>query len=209
MFKKILFALCSLLFAFSVVSANAETNLSSSAFVNITSDTSSVAKKMAMDEARRQIIKYTVSKVIIDKDNFKILLDNAKDSDLTDLVSSVSIDNEKQSSTTYSANITMTLNNPIVKNWLDENNINNLLGAVNIDNANRKSVVVNLSNGLSDWIELNNVLSQNNLDFVVNKISNGSVDATISGTERGDFKSAVQNAGWKYSENSGVIKIQR
>ena len=79
--------------------------LSGTVSVNITSDTAATAKNMAFDEARRQIISDILSQYS-NADQLNEVLKNSSSTDLTNLVASSSIDGEKQSDTTYSANIT-------------------------------------------------------------------------------------------------------
>jgi len=196
-----------LLFLFIVIpcSVFAARDLTDTAFVNITSDTSSTAKKMAMGEASRQIISNALSPFIIDNDKFKDLMQNAKDDDLNNLISSVNIDDEKQSSITYSASIKMTLDNASVKKWLRDNYVNNWLDSADAESKDKISVVIVLNNGLQDWIEFNNAISA--IDINVNQISNRQVSVNISLSSRSDFMYKIKETGWKYSENSDIIKI--
>ena len=75
--------------------------------VNITSDTATAAKNIAFDEARRQIISDSVRQYV-DVAALQELMSNTKSSDLVGLISSISIDGEQTSNTTYSANVSAT-----------------------------------------------------------------------------------------------------
>ena len=97
-------------------------DLSGSAAVSITSDTAANAKNMAFDEARRQIIGDSLRQYV-DVDAMAVALQNAKNSELANLVATSSIDGEKVSDTTYSANITMTLDSNAARTWLENNNV--------------------------------------------------------------------------------------
>ena len=83
--------------------------LQASTFVNITSDTAANAKNIAFDEARRQIISDILRQYSI-ADQLLPVIKDSKSDELTNLITSSTIDGEQLSDTTYSANITMTIN---------------------------------------------------------------------------------------------------
>lgn len=205
--KKVFFLFTIFCFIGINFSANAARKLVDTAVVNITSDTSEVAKKMAMVEARRQIIKSSISPFIIDKTLFNDLLINSKDSDLTDLISSVSIDNEQQSATTYSASIKMVLDNDSVKNWLQTNAITNWLDSADSESKDKKVVIITLTNGLQDWIDINISLSESNIDFTVSKILNKQVTLAIQVYDDSKFISAMKKIGCKYSGKASISRF--
>ena len=99
-------------------------DLIGSAFVNVTSDTAANAKKMAMDEALRQILNETLSPYS-DSVALRTAIANEKSSVLTDLIASSGISGERLSDTTYSAKITMTVNKVAARNWLNTNEVQN------------------------------------------------------------------------------------
>lgn len=208
--KKTIYIICSILTLFvPIVSVKASVDLTGMAAVNVSSDTSSNAKKMALTEAREQIIKETISPFVYDKDNFNNVLKNADDLDLTNLVSSVNIKNEKQSATTYSANIKMTLNGDSVKNWLNKNNINNSVDVLYSKSKDKKNININLSNGLNEWIEFNQNLLSENINFTVDKISDRQVSGNISVSDNNKFISIMNKYGWKYYDNNNVLQINK
>lgn len=183
-------------------------NMTGSAFVNITSDTANTAKNMAMAEARRQIITDIVSKYA-DNAQFGELMQNTKDAELTNLISSTSIDTERLSSTTYSANIKMTVDMMATKKWLNDNNVQNWLGGDDSVPVDRSTVIIDVSGGLRDWIELNRALQENQLNLDVKRISGGVVTANIPSTNRSNLIATVRNAGWRFSDVDGFIRIWR
>ena len=85
--------------ALSGVSAHA-TELSGTASVSITSDTSASAKNIAMDEARRRIIVDSLSHYSV-PDQLRAAVKDAKSSELTNLIAASEISGERQSDTTY------------------------------------------------------------------------------------------------------------
>lgn len=114
MLKHFLFLIPFYLF-FCVPMAHA-TSFISSASVNVTSDTIVNAKKMAMAEARRQIINDVLGTVVSNPEKFSDVMADAKDSDLASLVSSLNITGEQTSDTTYSATIKMTVDADAAQN---------------------------------------------------------------------------------------------
>ena len=92
--------------------------------VNITSDTANAAKNIAFDEARRQIISDSVRQYV-DVAALQELMSNTKSVDLVGLISSIGIDGEQTSDTTYSANISMVLDVDAVRKWLNDNGVQN------------------------------------------------------------------------------------
>ena len=100
-------------------------DLSGVASVSITSDTAANAKNIAFDEARRQIIADSLRQYA-DADALGTALRNAKKAEVAELIASSSIDGEKQSDTTYSANISMVVDGGAARTWLDNNAVQHL-----------------------------------------------------------------------------------
>ena len=188
--------------------ASAATDLSGNAFVSITSDTAAIAKNMAFAEARAQIIEEVLSKHA-DAKQIKELMKNTGDSKLTHMISSTGIDGERLSATTYSANIKMTIDSIAAKQWLDENGVYNWLGQDDVTQRDKLTVVINISGGLRDWIELHSALRSENIDLGVKRIFGGAITANIPAVSRTAFVSAVRMAGWRYSDADGFLRIWR
>ncbi|MDR1337733.1 MAG: hypothetical protein LBJ73_01745 [Rickettsiales bacterium] len=203
--KKLL-VFCSL-FLF-LVPVRAAPNLTGVASVNVTSDTAATAKNMALGEARRQI----AADVLGNYSNPAQLADlikNTGDSVLTNLISSTSIDGERLSATTYSANIRMTVDAVAAKKWLAENDVQNWLGADDTVAADQSAVIINLSAGLRDWIELSRALRAENVNLSIKRISGGQITANFPAVARQKFIAAVQAAGWKSSDTDGFLEVYK
>lgn len=206
--KKILkYIILNLVFMFPFA-VTASSDLTSVASVNITSDTASNAKIMAFDEARRQIIEEVLSGYTDSENSEKIvelikITDNAK---LTNLISSTNIDNERLSATTYSANIKMTIDIIEAKKWLAENDIQNWLNNELIA-VDKITVVIDVADGLRDWINLNRAIQAENLNMEIKRISGNQITVTIPVTDRSGMLLIIRNAGWRYSRSNGFIKI--
>lgn len=194
------------LLAFVPIASFAALDLTGIASVNVTSDTSATAKNMAFNEARRQIVEEVLSNYS-NKTQLKELMKETKDSALTNLISSTSIDSERLSATTYSANIKMTVDAIAATAWLDENNVNNWMAADKNMAVDKATIIISISNGLRDWIELNQSLLAEKIDMDVKRISGGQVTANIPVTQRASMIAAVRSLGWNYSDNSGYIRI--
>lgn len=172
--------------------------------VNITRDTAAAAKNVAFDNARRQIIAmaltpYTDSVALAD------VLKDAPASSLTNLVAASSIDGEQQSATTYSANITMTLDSGAVRRWLAENNINSWLP----DNSAGDQVVVQviLRDRVADWMQLNQIARGENIELNTRNISGTQMTLSIPESGRRMFVAAARSAGWQTSDDGGMLRL--
>ena len=158
--KKLLLILCCTVAPIGAIGAD----LSGVASVNITSETAAMAKDMAFDEARRQIITDVLRPYSI-PDQLADALKNAKTADLTNLIASSSISGEKQSDTTYSADISMTVDGNAARAWMTENNVQNWLS---VDDATGDVFLtqVVMSDKLARWIELNQIARENDIDMM-------------------------------------------
>ena len=172
--------------------------------VNVTSDTSVNAKNIAFDDATRQIVVDSLRQYV-DVDALKTAVQNTKKSELSNLISSSSIDGEQTSGTTYSANITMTIDTDAVRVWLDEKEVQHWLP--NSSEQNVFSVVVTLSNKLADWGQLNQIANSEKIDLSTQNILGNTVTLRLPSSVRGTFTIAVRGLGWKYTDKDGVLHI--
>lgn len=186
------------------VMAHAAIDLSGVASVNVTSDTAAVAKDMAFDEARRQIISDVLGQYSM-SEQLESVLQNSKASDLTNLIASSSIDGEQQSDTTYSANITMTIDADAARAWMTENNIQNWLA--DGKSGDRTVVQITMSDKMAGWIELNSIARAEGIDLDTKFISGNRVTVEIPATSRSAFTIAIREAGWRYADQNGVLHI--
>lgn len=174
------------------------------ASVNITSDTAANAKNIAFDEARRQIIN-DVLRQYADVEALKSAVGRAKSSDLMNLIASSSIDGEKLSDTTYSANISMEVDGGAARAWLDNNAVRHWLP----DESKQDVFVVNvnMSNGLQNWAELNQIARNEKIDLGTKTMTADSAVLELPVSARGKFTIAVRDAGWRFANNDGVLRI--
>ena len=190
---------------FGVCGANAAPQiLTGSTAVNVTSDTAAAAKNVAFDNARRQIIGAALAPYT---DNIA-LADAIKDapaSALTNLVAASSIDGEQQSATTYSANITMTLDNSAVRKWLAENNINSWLPDTSA--GGQVIVFITLRDRIGDWMQLNQIARGENVELNTRTISGNQMTVSIPESGRRMFVAAARSAGWHANDEGGVLRM--
>lgn len=193
---------------FAVVSAGAlASSLTATAHVNVTSDTAANAKNMAMDEARRQVIIDTVSPYS-DTSALRAAVQSEKSSVLSNLIESSSISGERQSDTTYSANITMTVDRLSVQNWLAEKGVQNWL-TNGIDAENESFVVVLLNDKLSDWSHIRRVAADGGIDMNTKSIDGTQITFRVPASRRGALTIALHNAGWRYRDKDGVLYVSK
>ncbi len=179
-------------------------NLSGSAAVNVTSDTSATAKNMAFDEARRQIIRDTVGQYA-DREALSDLLKASKASDLTNLIASSSIDSERLSDTTYAANITMVVDGAAARQWLMDNNVQNWLP--DATSGDKFVVVVTMTDRMANWMDLQRIAREENVDLNTQMIAGNQATFELPVAVRAAFTAALRNAGWRYADNDGVLRI--
>ena len=186
-----------------MVSANA-VELYGMADVNVTSDTAAAAKNMAFDEARRQIA-FDALRQYADVDALQQAIKQAKTSELTELIAASSIDGEQLSDTTYSAKIAMTIDERAARSWLDAKSVQHWLP----DDDRREVFVVNvqMSDGLKNWIELNNIARAERVDLGTIELTGSSAVLELPAAARGKFTIAIREGGWRYQTKDGVLNI--
>lgn len=178
--------------------------LRGTASVNVTSDTAANAKNMAFDEARRQIIGDALRQYA-DVNMLNDAIKNASATDLTNLIAKSSIDGEQLSDTTYSANITMQLDEGAARDWMIGNNIQNWLP--DSKTSDTFIVLVNMSNGLANWVELNRIARAEKIDLGTQNITADSATLSLPVGARGAFTIALREAGWRYTDQDGALRI--
>lgn len=193
------------IFALSFGVANAA-ELVATASVNVTSDTAATAKNMAMDEARRQIIIDTLSPYS-DSVALRDAVAHEKSSVLTTLIASSGIKGERLSDTTYSANITMTVDRNAAKNWLVEKDIQNWLSVDGMNAENESVVAVSLNDRLSDWARVRRIASDAGIDLNTKSINGNVIYFRVPAARRGALTIAMREAGWRYQNRDGVLHI--
>lgn len=174
------------------------------ASVNVTSDTAMTAKNIAFDEARRQIIRDSLRQYV-DVDALNTAMRGAKGAELAELVATSSIDGEKLSDTTYSANISMVLDADAVRGWLDTRGIKNWLPEDGVGDS--MVVSVKMSDAMANWIQLNQILRDGKFDTMLRSMTRDTAVFELPASGRDRFVGAVRAAGWRYENSDGGIRI--
>lgn len=185
------------------VCANAA-ELVASVDVSMTSDTSSTAKTMAMNDARRQILieklaPYSMSDQLIPA------IRSAKNSELVNLIAETNIDNEKISDTAYSAKITMTIDKSASRAWMTDNGIQNWLN----DGTSGDIFVaqISLKDAIADWADFNRVMRGEHVDAKTKYISGKTVTVELPATARTSITIALRSAGWRTAISDDIMRI--
>ena len=178
--------------------------LTGNVVVNQTSSTANNAKINAMNSARRQIL-YNVLSQYSESESLADLLKNTSDDDLVNFISSSSVSDEHISNDSYSANITMTIDNDVVRNWLTINNVQNWVP--DLESGERTEMFIVVPNGISDWAELKRVARENNFEIETVIISGNQIYAKMPSIYRSRFTAGIRGAGWRYADNGGVLQI--
>lgn len=174
------------------------------AHVNMTSDTSMTAKTMAMNDARRQILMEKLSPYAM-SDQLLDAMRAAKSSELVNLISETSIDDEKISDTAYSAKITMTVDKSAARAWMNEHGVQNWLN----DGSSTDVFVaqVTLKDAVSDWADFNRMMRGERVDIATKYIAGKTVTIELPASMRTAIGAALRSAGWRTSVKDDVMHI--
>lgn len=172
--------------------------------VRMTSDTSSNAKTMAINDARRQILMDKLRPYAM-PEQLNSAIRNAKNTELADLISETSIDGEKISDTTYSANITMTVDANAARKWLAANNVQNWVSDGSV--VNGFAAQITLRDPISDWAQLQSIARAERVDFATKKISGKVVTVELPTSVRSPMTIALRNAGWQTAAGDGFLRV--
>lgn len=193
-----------LAFAVGMPDVSAALDLKGTVLVNQTSDTAVNAKMEAMNSARRQIL-FEILSNYSEIEPLQVLLENTSDDVLMEFVSATNVANEHISPETYSAAITMKLDNDAVKKWLTMNEVQNWVP--DMENTETFSLFITISNGIADWADLKNAAHSVNVEIGTLSMVGNQIYAKMPLISRAKFTAAIRESGWKYADNNGVLQI--
>ncbi|MCL2331669.1 MAG: hypothetical protein FWC61_03955 [Proteobacteria bacterium] len=204
----IILSLCHFVTLSLFADAHAAVNLTGTASVEKTASTAAAAKSLATDDARRQIAIAVLSRYS-DPKTISMLIKNASDSDMTGLIASSGIDNEKTSATAYSANFTMTLDPDATAKWLRDNNVPNYMSAA--DNSGDRAIIFFNIGGLKQWAGLKQKLRDSDMDseLELKTMQGRNISATIPSARREGFVNALRSLGWTVTDDNGILRATR
>ena len=170
----------------------------------MTSDTSSTAKTMAINDARRQILIEKLTPYAM-ADQLVPAIRAAKSTELVNLIAETNIDNEKISDTAYSAKITMTVDKTASRAWMTEQGVQNWLN----DGLNTDMFVaqISLRNAIDDWADFNRVMRNEHVEAKTKYISGGKVTVELPASSRASITIALRSAGWRTAVTDDVMRI--
>ena len=178
--------------------------LSATVPVNQTSETAAKAKVNATNLARRQIL-YNVLSPYAQKEELNGLIHNSSSDELMNLIASSSVSNEQMSSNSYSANITMNVDNDAAKKWLDKNGVQNWVPLSSSEEKFTAFVVV--PNGIPDWAELKRITRSDNMEIETQVMTGNQIVIKLPLNYRSKFTAALRSAGWRYTDNGGILQV--
>ncbi len=181
-------------------------DLTGSTNVNVTSDTAAEAKNKAFNQARRQIIVDALASYTA-VDALRAAVADESSAVLTNLIALSSIDGEKFSDTTYSANITMTVDADAARVWLTDKGVQNWLP---VDGKGDAFVaVINLRNRVADWANLLQIARNDKINVDTKVIAGNQVTIQVPEVNRTNFTIALRESGWKTENHDGVLHVSR
>jgi hypothetical protein len=126
------------------------------------------------------------------------------------MIYSTSISNERSSQTAYSARFSITLDRAAAERWYADNNIPNFLSAAD-GSKDRVVIMIEMSNGLNDWAELNRIVREDsgNYGLQLRSIFRNSASAYILTDNRRKFQNLVAANGWNVSNRDGILRISK
>lgn len=178
--------------------------LSGTVPVSQTSETAANAKVKATDLAARQIL-YNVLSQYSQREELNGLIYDSSNDELMNLISSTSVSNEQISSDTYSANITMVVDNYAAKKWLDKAGVQNWIPLE--ESSEKFTLFIVVPNGLVDWAELKRITRSGNVEIETQTMAGNQIVVRLPLNYKSKFMAAVREAGWKYTDNGGILQV--
>lgn len=180
--------------------------------VNVTADTAAVAKDKAFNSARREVIARELRNYA-NPEQLNVALADSSNDELMNIISSSSLDGERVSDTTYTANISFVIDGDAAKTWMEKYSVQNWLpsstSGVVIVPENSVIAVATLYNPLSDWAALNAVMRSVELDITTNNIIGSRVSFVVSDSDVAKLSGALRANGWRVVRDADGIKISR
>lgn len=175
-----------MLLAFLTVSLNAF-----SVQVEKTAETAAAAKTVAMNEARRSAFSDILSNQISDV-QAKNLAEQITDDELVSMIDSISIENEKSDSTSYSADIIVDFDKSALNKWLETHELGTIVDTPVI--AGRKPIFLEL-NSISEFADVMRASRETGADLKIINISGNKISANVRENSYESFVSLVRDAG--------------
>ena len=98
----------------------------------------------------------------------------------------------------------MTINPDAAHMWLTKNNIQNWL---NSDKDETVAVIISMSDGIANWMELQKISRDEKINLATKYMTGNQATVEIPRSARGPLTIALREAGWKYADQDGTLKI--
>lgn len=180
--------------------------------VNVTADTANAAKDKAFNSARREVVLRELGQYA-NTEQLATLVKNSSNDDLMNIISSSSLDGEKVSDTSYSANISFVIDGDAAKAWMEKNSVQNWLPSSDsnvvvattpIDSVLFTAVLVQ---PISDWIGLNAVARMVPMDLATTSVVGNNVSFSVLDKNVSNLSKALWSNGWHVQKNETDYKI--
>ena len=178
--------------------------------VNVTSDTAAAAKNKAFSSAQRDIIARELRNYA-NAEQLNAAIKESSNEELMNIIFSSSIDSEKFSDTTYSANISVVIDGDAAKSWMEKYSVQNWLPASGTVTEAESKVNFNVSlvQSVVDWADLNAVARGAGIDLAVTKIVGNNVSFALNRQESEKLVGALRSAGWRAVMGADCFIIRR
>ena len=196
------------LFCLVAVGAALAVELTGSTYVNMTSDTAAQAKNKAFNSAQRDVIT-RVLRQYANSAQLEEAIKNSSNDELMNIISSSSLDGEKISDTTYSANISFVIDGDAARSWMEKYSVQNWLPTSNAVAVPENSVVVTASllQPMADWIDLNSISRDKNVDLATTKVVGNNISFKVADKDMAKFSAGLRAGGWHVQQSADGVKI--
>ena len=170
--------------------------------------TAAAAKRDATNSATRSAALIVLSRYA-SRYMVESALANMDDAELSNMVSTISISNERASRTAYSASFTIRFDQRAVERWYSDNNIMNFL-AMATGAGNRSLVMIDVG-GLGDWARLKKTIRESgeNFNLTIHSIFRGQATAYVATIQRRNLQNLMIANGWRATSYDGILRISR
>ncbi|MDR0449561.1 MAG: hypothetical protein LBG89_03860 [Rickettsiales bacterium] len=185
-------------------------DLTASRAFEATAENSVAAKNRAVSDARKYLTMEIIRRSASDSsDKLDNVLEGFSDADAQVLVKSMSIENERRSATTYTANITINLDPAALSGWFSKNNIKG--GALNNSESGWTAVAFNLPEGLKQWKWMNTKLReagvQNRGGVQITSIGGSQIYGKIPDTSSRGFSNGLRAIGANVYNSGDTLRV--
>lgn len=201
--------LCAVVLGALVFGAAVAIELTGSTTVNVTSDTAAAAKSKAFSSAQREVIARELRNYAV-PEQLEEAIKNSSDEELLNIISSSSVDGERVSDTTYSANVSFVIDGDAARSWMEKYSVQNWLptsAPAVVMPENSVMMYATLLQPMADWAALNAVARAVSIDVATTKMVGNNVVFGVPDKDAAKFISGLRMDGWNVSRVDSGYKI--